>query len=306
MSTFVFQRLIHGLIVVLGVTVIVFFVTRIIGDPVQVMLPVEATLEERQLLESQLGLDRPIAEQFVDFVRDVAVFDFGESLWQRRPAMEVVLERLPMTALLTLAGIGSAIVLAIPLGILAALRPGSLVDRVISVASITGLSLPQFWLGLLLIVYFGVQMRWFPTSGARGPIYIVLPALTLALPSLARLIVVVRTAVIDEMHQQYTKVARAKGLSIRRVAGVHALRNAMVPILTLSGWEVIGAFAGNVVVVETVFAWPGLGQTIMQAIERQDLILLQATVFTVAIIAVGINLIIDIVHRLVDPRVRFG
>jgi peptide/nickel transport system permease protein len=305
-TTFVLQRLTHGLIVVLGVTMIVFLITRIIGDPVQVMLPVEATIEERQLLERQLGLDKPIAEQFLQFVRDVAVFDFGDSLWQRRPAMDVVLERLPMTALLTLVGIGSAIVLAVPLGIVAALRPGSAVDRVISVVSITGLSLPQFWLGLLLIVLFGVQLGWLPTSGARGPLYLVLPAVTLALPSLARLIVVVRTAVITELGQQYSKVARAKGLGIRRVAGVHALRNAMVPILTLSGWEVIGAFAGNVVVVETVFAWPGIGMTIMQSIQRQDLILLQATVFTVAVIAVGVNLMIDITHRLVDPRVKFG
>jgi len=306
LASFFLQRLIHGLIVVIGVTVIVFFVTRIIGDPVQVMLPVEATLEQRALLERQLGLDRPILEQFVDFVRDVAVFDFGDSLWQRRPAMEIVLERLPMTALLTAAGIGSAILLSIPLGILAALRPGSLIDRIISVSSIAGLSMPQFWLGLLLIVFFGVQLGWLPTSGARGPLYLVLPALTLALPSLARMIVVVRTAMINELNRQYVKTARAKGLKLGRVAGVHALRNAWVPIITLSGWEVIGAFAGNVVVVESIFAWPGLGLTIIQAIDRQDLILLQATVFTVAIIAVGVNLLLDLAHKTIDPRVEFG
>ena len=305
MTSFILQRLTHGLVVVLGVTLIVFFVTRIIGDPVQVMLPVEATLEQRQLLERQLGLDRPISEQLVDFVRDVAVFDFGDSLWQRRPAMAVVLERLPMTALLTLVAIGSAVLLAIPLGILVALRPGSVLDRVISIASIAGLSMPQFWLGLLLIVLFGVQLGWLPTSGARGPLHLVLPAVTLALPSLARLIVVVRTAMVSELNRQYAKVARAKGMPMRRVTGVHALRNALVPIITLSGWEVIGAFAGNVVVVETIFAWPGIGMTIMQSIDRQDLILLQATVFTVAIIAVGVNLLLDVAHRIIDPRVRF-
>lgn len=305
MTSFIFQRLTHGVIVVIGVTLIVFFVTRIIGDPVQVMLPVEATQEQRDLLESQLGLDRPLVEQFVDFVRDVAVFDFGESLWQRRPAMAIVLERLPMTALLTLAGIGSAIILSVPLGILAALKPGSLLDRAISIVSIAGLSMPQFWLGLLLIVFFGVQLGWLPTSGARGPLHLILPAVTLALPSLARLVVVVRTAMISELNRQYAKVARAKGLPMHRVTGIHALRNALVPIITLSGWEVIGAFAGNVVVVETIFAWPGLGLTIMQSIDRQDLILLQASVFTVAIIAVGVNLLLDIAHRLIDPRVRF-
>lgn len=281
---------------------IVFFVTRIIGDPVQHMLPLEASQEERLLLRQQLGLDRPLPEQFISYVRSVAALDFGDSLWQRRPAVQVVLERLPMTALLTSVGIGMAILLSIPLGVLAALRPGSLIDRAIVMVSLAGLSMPQFWLGLLLIVLFGVQLGWLPTSGARGPYHIILPALTLALPSLARLVVVVRTAMITELNRQYVKAARAKGIKPWRVLGPHALRNAMVPIITLAGWEVIGAFAGNVVVVETVFAWPGLGQTIMQAISRQDLILLQATVFTVAMIAVAINITIDIAHRLIDPR----
>jgi peptide/nickel transport system permease protein len=303
LTNFVLQRLWHGFIVVLGVTTIVFFVTRVIGDPVQLMLPVEATLEQRALMRHQLGLDLPMLQQFIQFVRGVVTFDFGDSLWQRRPAMDIVLQRLPMTALLTAVGIGAAILLSIPLGIIAALRPDGVVDRTTVVVSLAGLSIPQFWLGLLLIILFGVKLGWLPTSGARSPLHIVLPALTLALPSLARLIMVVRTAMMDELNRQYVKVARSKGLSGLRVVGTHALRNAAVPILTLSGWEVIGALAGNVVVVETIFAWPGLGLTVVQAIERQDLVLLQAVVFTVAILAVGINLALDIAHKAIDPRV---
>jgi peptide/nickel transport system permease protein len=303
-ANLVIRRLLHGIIVVLGVMTIVFFVTRIIGDPVQVMLPVEATEAQRALLRTQLGLDRPIFEQFLQFATDTLTFNFGDSLWQRRPAMDIVLQRLPMTALLTATGIGAAILLAIPLGIVAALRPDGIVDRTTVVASLAGLSMPQFWLGLLLIILFGVKLGWLPTSGARSPAHIILPAITLALPSLARLAMVVRTAMIDEMNRQYIKVVRAKGLKRARVIGVHALRNASVPILTLSGWEIIGALAGNVVVVESIFAWPGLGLTVMQSIERQDLILLQAVVFTVAVMAVCINILIDVAHRAIDPRVN--
>ncbi|VFR19769.1 Dipeptide transport system permease protein DppB (TC 3.A.1.5.2) [plant metagenome] len=305
MTTFILVRLWHGVIVVLSVTALVFLVTRVIGDPVLAMLPPEATAEQRALLRSQLGMDKPLAEQFVHFAGSVATLEFGDSIWQRRPAMDVVAERLPMTALLTAAGIGLAILLAIPLGVLAAMRPGSWLDRAVVTASMIGLSLPQFWLGLLLVILFGVTLGWLPTSGARDARYLILPALTLALPSLGRLLVVVRASMLEEMGRQYVKTARAKGLSRARVIGVHALRNASVPILTLSGWEIVGALAGNVVVVETVFAWPGLGLTVMQAIQRQDIILLQAVVFSVAIMAVSINLLLDILHKALDPRVSF-
>ena len=302
MADFILRRAWHGLIVVLGVTAIVFLVTRLIGDPVAVMLPVEATAEQRALLERQLGLDRPLLEQFGTFASGVARLDFGDSLWQRRPAMDVVRERLPMTALLVAVGLGAAILLAVPLGVLAALRPGGAFDRVAVMGSLAGLSLPQFWLGLLLIILFGVKLGWLPTSGARSPAHIVLPALALGLPSMGRLIVVVRALMIAELDRQYVKAARARGLGRLRVVTGHALRNAAAPILTLSGLEVIGALAGNVVVVESVFAWPGIGLTVVQAMERQDLVLLQAVVFTVAIVTVTLNLAIDVAQKLIDPR----
>ena len=291
---------------ILGVTVIVFVVTRMVGDPVKVMLPLEATLEQRTAFERQLGLDRPIVVQFGDFLVDLVHLDFGQSLWQHRPAMEIVFEKLPLTMLLAALGIGLAFLLSIPLGIIAALRPGGITDRVTVFFSLIGLSVPQFWLGLLLIVLFAVQLHWLPTSGVATPAHMIMPAVTLALPALARLVMIIRSSMIDELNQQYVKTGYAKGMPFMRVVGVHALRNAGLPVITLCGWELIRAIAGYSVVVETVFAWPGLGLTAIQAIEREDLILLQAIVFTVAITVVLINIAMDVVYTLIDPRLKLS
>jgi peptide/nickel transport system permease protein len=285
---------------------VVFVVTRVIGDPVSAMLPMESSAAQRALFAQQLGLDRPLYVQFVDFLANVARFDLGESLWQHRPVTQIVLERLPMTLYLVGVGMALAIALAIPLGILAALKPGGIVDRITVVVSLLGLSVPQFWLGLLLIIVFAVDLRWLPTSGSGDLRYLVLPAVTLAVPALTRIVMVVRSSMMDELNAQYIKVATAKGLPFRRVVGVHALRNITVPLMTLAGWEVVRALAGYSVVVETVFAWPGLGLAAMQAIERQDLILLQGIVFYVAVMVVIINIGLDVAQKLVDPRVKLG
>jgi len=306
MGRYILRRLWHGVIVIFGVTIFVFVVTRLVGDPVKVMLPLEATLEQRAAFEKQLGLDRPIWVQFIDFTTDLARLDFGESLWQHRPAMTIVFEKLPLTLELAFLGIGLAFALSIPLGIIASLRPGGISDRSTIFMSLIGLSVPQFWLGLLLIVVFAVQLRWLPTSGIETPAHIVLPTITMALPALARMVMIVRSSMIDELNQQYVKTCTAKGLPFYRVVGIHALRNASLPVVTLSGWELIRAIAGYSVVVETVFAWPGLGLTAIQAIEREDLVLLQAIVFTVAIIVVFINILMDFVYTLIDPRLKLA
>jgi len=304
-SSFFLTRLWHGLIVVCGVTAIVFIVTRIVGDPVSAMLPIDASAAERALMAQQLGLDQPIHVQFMRFIADMASFNFGDSLWQRRPALEIIGERLPMTALLSVTSVVVAVAIAAPLGIFAALRPGGWVDNVSTVGGIAGLSIPQFWLGLLLIIAFGVQLKWLPTSGAQGALSIILPAATLAVRSTARLAAVVRSSMLDELSRAYVRTARAKGLSVPRII-LHALRNAAVPLVTLAGWELVSTMAGGVIVVETIFAWPGLGLTIVQAIERQDLVLLQAAVFTIAIVAMTVNLAVDVIHRLIDPRVALN
>lgn len=303
MGYFILQRAWHGFIVICCVTTIVFVVTRLIGDPVALLLPFDSTDAERAAMSQALGFDQPIYVQFVRYIQDVATLNFGDSLWQRRPAMDIILSRLPMTLLLSAAGVGLAILVSIPLGIAAALRPGGTLDRFTLIGSVAGLSIPQFWLGILLIIAFGVNLRWLPTSGAQTAVAIILPALTLATRSVARLTSVVRSSMLEELNRPYIRTARAKALSKVRIVGVHALRNASVPIITLSGWEMISTIAGGIIVVETIFAWPGVGLTIVQAIERQDLVLLQAAVFTVAFIAVAINLFVDILHRILDPRI---
>jgi peptide/nickel transport system permease protein len=306
MGRFILRRLVQGFLVVLGVSLVVFFAMRVFGDPAKVMLPLSATPEQRADFEHLIGLDRPLPEQFVTFIRDLAILDFGESLWQRRPAMEVVFERLPNTLMLVAAGLGFAILLALPLGAIAALRPGGIIDRITVIGGLAGLSTPQFWLGLLLIMLFAVQLRILPTSGIGTWQHLVLPALTLALPSLARMTLLVRSQVIDELNQQYVKTARAKGMRFHTVLFGHALRNTLIPFITLAGWEVISALAGYTVVVETVFAWPGLGLTAIQAIQRNDLFLLQAIVFTVAIAIVLVNISLDIIYKFIDPRIRLA
>jgi len=305
-GAFVIRRLYHGIYVVLGVTIVVFVVTRVIGDPVSAMLPMETSAAQRAAFAQQLGLDRPLYIQFIDFLADVAHLNLGESLWQHRPVTQIVFEKLPITLYLVGTAMALAIVLSIPLGIVAALKPGRIADRITVVLSLIGLSVPQFWLGLLLILLFAVDLRWLPTSGSGDVRHLILPALTLAVPAMTRILMVVRSSMMDELNTQHIKVAIAKGLPFRRVIGVHALRNIAIPVMTLAGWETVRALAGYSVVVEAVFARPGLGLAAVQAIERQDLILLQGIVFYVAVMVVIINIGLDLAQKLVDPRVKFG
>ena len=304
MGRFAVRRVAQGFLVIFGVTIMVFVFTRMVGDPVKVMLPLEASAQERAAFKHQLGLDRSIPAQFASYVGHLARGDLGTSLWQRRPAVDIVLEALPRTLELVLAAIAVAVLLAIPLGVLAALRPGRALDRVAVMLSLAGLSIPQFWLALLLILVFAVRLRLFPTAGMGGPEHLVLPMLALAFPALGRIAMIVRSSMIDELNQQYVKTADAKGLPRRRIVGVHALRNASIPALTLTGWELIRALAGYSVVVETVFAWPGVGLLANQALDQQDLILLQAIVFVVALMVVVVNICIDILYKAVDPRIK--
>ena len=297
-------RLLHGLIVIIGVTVAVFVVTRLISDPVNVMLPLEASVEERAAFAARLGFDRPIWAQFVDYLSQLARLDLGTSLWQNRPALTIVMEHLPITLLLVVTSVVFAIVVAIPLGVVAARRPGGWVDRVTVVLSLVALSVPQFWLGLLLILLFAVTLGVLPSGGAGSTAHLVLPAVTLAIPTMTRLIMVTRSQMIDELNAQYVRTLEAKGLSTWRVVAVHGLRNAGVPVLTLASWEFIRMFSGYTVVVETVFAWPGLGRLALQAIQRQDLVLVQAVVLVIAVIVVGFNLLIDFAYKAIDPRIR--
>ena len=306
MGRYILRRLLQGLVVIVGVTVFVFVVTRIIGDPVKFMLPLSATEEQRAARRASLGLDEPLLQQFVTFVGDLFQGDLGESTYVRgTPALDVVIDYLPRTLQLVAAGMLIAVVLSIPLGVIASRKPGGTTDRVLTTLSLIGLSMPQFFLGYMLLIFFTVRLQWFE-SGPGGWQNLVLPAVCLALPAIGRLSMVVRSSMIDELNTQYVKVARAKGLSQRRILGVHALKNAGIPYVTLLGWEIIRAVAGYTVVVESVFNWPGLGFMATTAIKNQDFFLIQAIVFVVAVMVVIINIVIDIAYKALDPRVKLA
>ncbi|HTK22771.1 MAG TPA: ABC transporter permease [Gaiella sp.] len=306
MGRFAIGRIVQGLVVVFCVTVVVFVTTRLVGDPVKVMLPFESTPEQRAAFRHQIGFDRPILTQFREYIENLAQGDFGNSLLQDRPTIRIVLEHLPATFELVFAGIALAVLIAVPLGVIAALRPGGVVDRVSVFLSLIGLSVPQFFLGILLILFFAVELQWLPASGKGGLDHLILPALTLALPAVGRLAMIARSSMIDELGNAYVQTAKAKGIPHWRVVGIHALRNAFIPVLTLTGWELIRALAGYSVVVETVFAWPGVGYLAYQAIQDQDLFLLQTIVLVIAVLVVFVNVGIDILYRAVDPRIKLA
>lgn len=306
MGRYLLKRLGQGLIVIFGVVTVVFIVTRLIGDPAKIMLPLTSTAAQRKAFDHQLGLDKPLVVQYVDYWNGIVHGNFGESFVRRQPALHVALTYLPATLKLVFIGMALAAVVAVVVGVLAALRPGHLMDRSITFASLVGLSMPQFWLGLLLIIVFGVKFGWFPVSGQQGATAIVLPALALGLPSAGRIAMIVRSSMIDELNKQYVRTAEAKGLSGWRTISVHTLRNAITPAVSLLGWEIVRALAGFDVVVEVVFGWTGIGHLAYDSIKGQDFTQLQAIVLVVAVLVVVINITVDFVYRLIDPRVQVG
>jgi peptide/nickel transport system permease protein len=307
MGRYIIRRLLQGMVVIFGVTIFVFVITRMVGDPVKFMLPLTATEEERAARRHALGLDAPILSQFVRFLGDLARLDLGESTYVRgQSTLSVVFDYLPRTLQLVAFGMIIAVVLSIPFGVIASRRPGATVDRLLTTLSLVGLSVPQFFLGYVLVIGFTVKLHWFQTGAGAWHTNLVLPAVCLALPAVGRLAMVVRSAMIDELNAQYVKVARAKGLSQRRILGVHALRNAGIPYVTLLGWELIRALAGYTVVVESVFNWPGLGYMAKTAINEQDFFLIQAIVFVIAVMVVVINILVDVAYKALDPRVKLS
>lgn len=299
------RRLVHSVIVLLGLVVAVFFFTHMLGDPARLMLRPEATAEQVEAVRDRLGLNDPLHEQFFRFMGGAVRGDFGESIWQRAPAMPIMLDRLPNTLYLAGVTILVAIPLAALLGIVSALRPGSLIDRASTVVGLAGVSIADFWLGLMLILFFAVNLGWFPTSGFGGPQYVILPALALMVRPLGRISQVIRSSMLDQLGQPYVTTARSKGLSERVVVTLHAMKNAAIPALTLIGDET-AALLNGAVVIETVFGWPGIGLLLIQAIERRDLPLIEACVFAIAVMIIFANLLVDLAYTFFDPRIRYS
>jgi peptide/nickel transport system permease protein len=268
------------------------------------MLPIAASQTEYEQLQEKLGFNDPAYVRFFMFLSGVLSLDFGKSLWQGVPAIQLVLDRLPATTWLSLSAIGMATMIGVPFGTFAALKPGSTLDRFCTISSLTGVSIADFWLGLMLILLFAVNLQWLPTSG-YGVNELILPALTLAARPIGRIALVTRSAMLDELHRPYVTTARAKGLFEGRVVFSHALKNAALTVVTLCGYEIGRIFAGYAVIVETLFGWPGIGQLAVQSISNDDLPVVQAVVFVAASIVVVLNIIIDLGYAVLDPRIRY-
>lgn len=302
---YVLQRLVQGILVLLGVTVIVFGLTFLSGDPVSALAPLNITPEEREVFRKQLGLDRPIPIQYADFVASAVRGDFGESFKHREPAMKVVMERAPATLALTAAAVLFALLVSVPLGILAAMHHDGPIDTVARFFALIGQSVPTFLLGIVLILVFAVHLRWLPSSGGGSLQTLILPAVTVGAFSAAVLARLLRSSLLEALGQDYIRTAYAKGLRSRVVLIRHALKNAALPFTTMLGIQV-GFLLSGAVVAETIFAYPGIGRLAVEAISTKDMPVIQAFVTVAAVIVVLVNLAVDLVYTRLDPRIRLS
>ena len=287
----------------LGVSVVVFALVHLSGDPVLLMVPSDAPREVVEATRSALGFDRPLPEQYARYVSHAVRGDLGVSLRINRPVATLIVERLPATILLTVAALLIATVVAIPAGIVSAVRRGTIVDRLAMVGAVAGQAVPIFWLALLLIAFFGVQLRWLPVYGYGTFAHLVLPAVSLSTVIVGRLARVVRSSMLGVLGQDYVRTARAKGLADGRVLFLHALRNASIPIVTLLGLQ-FAQLLGGAVVTETIFAWPGVGRLVVEAIFNRDFPVVQGVVLVVSLIFVAVNMLVDLAYAALDPRIR--
>jgi peptide/nickel transport system permease protein len=300
----VIKRLLVGVLVMWGAASLIFVIVRVApGDPVSILLGPDATRGQIRELTASLGLDRPLGIQYLSYLGHALRFDFGDSYRLGRPAMAEVLARLPATAELMLASTVIAVVAGIALGLLAGGRPGSAVDRVVSAGTIALQSFPTFWVGIMLVLIFALALRLLPSAGAGTPEHLVLPAVTLALPFTAIVARLTRTSVAETMREPYIQTARSKGLTERQVLLGHALRNSLIPVVTVVGLH-MGGLMGGAVIVENVFAWPGLGSLVVDSVSNRDYAVVQAATFLIAGIVMLFNLVADLVYSQLDPRIR--
>jgi peptide/nickel transport system permease protein len=289
----------------LGVATLVFSLIHLVpGDPVQAMLGESASPADIAELRGKLNLDRPLAVQYVTFLRGVATGDLGTSLRTNQPVATAIAERLPATVELALTAMAVATLFAVPLGIIAATRAGTRVDHAATTLALIGISIPNFWLGPLLAIVFSVALGWFPVSGRGTPAHLVLPAVTLAAPMAAVLARMTRASLLEELGELYVLAARARGVSRLRAVLKHAFRNSLVPIVTVLGLQ-FGAVLTGAVITETIFAWPGVGRLLIQSINFRDYPLVQGCILLIAVTYVSVNLLTDVLYGLLDPRIRY-
>jgi peptide/nickel transport system permease protein len=289
---------------ILGITMIIFVITNVLGDPSALLLDAEATLEQRKNLRHEIGLDQPVYIQYCRFMKNVVKGDFGDSLQMQTPALDLVWQHLPATVELSVAALTFAVVLALPFGIISAVKPYSLIDRVVRVLALAGQAAPGFWLGIMAILFFGVQLRWLPISGRGGLEHLILPTVTLGFYALAAIMRLTRSSMLDVLDKDYIRTARIKGLGEGAVVFKHALKNALIPVITIVSLF-MGRLLGGAVITETIFAWPGMGRLAIQAIQSSDFPVVQSVVFLMSLFFIFINLTVDILYSLIDPRISY-
>jgi peptide/nickel transport system permease protein len=303
MRRYLVARLAQTVLVVFLSLTAVFGMVRLTGDPVLLFMPMDIQAKDVDEFRERLGFNDPLAVQYARFLGSAVRGDFGDSLRYRRDALGLVLERLPATLLLAGAALGLTLIIAVPLGVLSAVRRDTAFDHVGTVVTVLGQATPGFWLGLMLIYVFAVQLRWLPTGGMGTAAHVVMPAVVLAAFYSARVARLTRSAVLDTLGEDYVLTARAKGLAEARVIGKHTLRNSAIPIVTLAGLEA-GQLLGGAVVTETIFAWPGLGRLTVQALLNRDFPVVMAAVSFTSIVYTLMNLLVDVAYGWLDPRVR--
>lgn len=304
MLHYLLKRLWHTVFVVIGISMISFFFIHLSGDPVLLMLPADASHQETERLREQLGFNDPIPEQYLRFAWQAVRGEFGNSLYYKVPAMDLILERLPASLELAVAAMLIALVVAVPIGIVSAVRRGSLLDMGSMLGALFGLSMPHFWLGIMMILLFSVKLGWLPTSGRGTLAHLVMPSLALGMSLMAMFARLTRSVMLEVLSLDYIRTARSKGLREPIVIYKHAFKNALIPIVTVAGMQ-FGFLLGGTVIIETVFAWPGVGRLVVQAIFNRDYPLVQATVLVLAVIFVAVNFLVDMLYMHLDPQINY-
>jgi peptide/nickel transport system permease protein len=314
MQRYILSRLIQSLLILFGVLLIVFFMLQLTGDPVSLMVSRNATPEQVERVREEMGFNRPLIVQFADFMAGAVVGDFGMSLRHRQPAMKLILERLPATVELATVALLMAMAIGIPLGLMGGSNPGGFWDTLCRLAGLIGQTIPNFWLALILIVYFSVGLGWFPTFGRETftlfgvPLptrSVVLPAFALCLFTTGQLVRFTRAAVLEIKSEDYVRTAYSKGIGDRQIYIRHILRNAAIPLISIIGVQ-FGYLLSGSIYIETIFSWPGIGNLLAEAIGNRDFALVQAIAFFASLTVVTLNLLTDIAYGLADPRIRYG
>jgi len=303
MQRYVLKRIFQSLLTLLVLSVLIFLVCRLTGDPVTLMLPDDASYEDIMQLRAALGLDRPLPVQYWRFLKSAVQGDFGRSIKGQMPVLDLIMERFPNSIRLGMVSLVITIGIAFPLGVMAAVKKGSAIDTLANLIAVLGQSLPQFWVGIVLIQIFAVHLRWLPVAGTGSPWHYILPGFTLGWFLVAGIMRLLRSSMLDVLDSEFVKLARIKGVSGWSVVWKHALKNAIMPVLTFAAIYLAILITGAIL-VETVFAWPGLGQLIYQGIVYRDFPVIQAVVLLTAVIVVTVNFMVDIAYAYLDPRIR--